>query len=50
MIMDLDGDDDLSLDDLWCGDEEKVELSRVNAPPATRSIGFLLLLTSGLAG
>lgn len=48
--MDLDGDDDHSLDDLWCGDKEKVEISRVPAPLATRSIGFLILLTCGLAG
>jgi hypothetical protein len=48
--MDLDGNGNHGLEDLWGQDEEKFDIPVVSSPPPMRSTGFLLLLTSGLAG
>ncbi|KAF3015042.1 hypothetical protein E8E14_010289 [Neopestalotiopsis sp. 37M] len=43
--MDLDGNGNHGLEDLWGQDEEKFDIPVVSSPPPMRSTGFLLLLT-----
>lgn len=50
LVMDLDGNGNHGLQDLWGEDEEKFDIPDMPSPPPMRSTGFLLLLTSGLAG